>query len=237
MARHEILRTIFPSREGQPSQVITPAGPLRVPLLDLSGLEAGAAAEFPRLVAAEAWRPFDLARGSLLRALLIRLGDRDSVLVLSLHHIASDGWSISLLVRELAALYPAFAGGEPSPLRPLPVQYADYACWQRQWLQGEVLKAQLAYWTRQLAGAATVLDLPADRPRPAMPTFRGGTERLVIPAPLPHGLHRLARREGSTPFMALLAVFQTLLLRYTGAGGRGDRALRSRAATVWRRRR
>ena len=164
----------------------------------------------------EAQRPFDLARDLLLRARLFRLGEADHILFLTMHHIASDGWSMGLLVRELSILYEAFVEGKPSPLPELPIQYADFAVWQREWLQGEVLEKQLGYWRKQLEGAPALLELPTDRPRPAMQSYRGAVMPWELPKPLLVALRELSRREGATLFMTLLAGFQTLLHRYTG---------------------
>ena len=167
------------------------------------------------LAQAEARRPFELAAGPLWRLRLLRLGEQRHVVLLSMHHIISDGWSVGVLVRELAALYRAFAQGQPSPLPELPVQYADYAVWQRQWLQGERLQTQLAYWKQRLAGLAP-LELPSDRPRPAVQTFRGATLPVTLPRELAAGLRALSRQEGATLFMTLLAGWQALLARYSG---------------------
>jgi amino acid adenylation domain-containing protein len=215
--RHESLRTTFAVVSGQAVQVIAPARAVPLPVVDLSGLPAevgGRLAE--RLLAAGAWRPFDLATGPLLRALALRLGPAEHALLLTMHHIVSDGWSMEILIREIATLYRAFFEGRPSPLPPLPVQYADFAVWQRRWLTGEVLAAQLAYWRERLAGAPPVLDLPLDHPRPAVHTWNG--ERLGRPLPpaLGESLREVARRGQATLFMALLAVWDALLLRWTG---------------------
>jgi hypothetical protein len=170
--RHEALRTTFGMVSGEPIQVIAPVKALTLPLVDLRSLpEATHQAEVERLATSEAQQPFDLAMGPLLRATLLHLGEAEHVLLLTMHHIVSDGWSMGVLIRELAALYEAFSSGKPSPLPQLPIQYADFAHWQRQWLQGEVLAAQLSYWQQQLAGAPAVLELPTDRPRPAIQTF------------------------------------------------------------------
>ncbi|HEY4590472.1 MAG TPA: amino acid adenylation domain-containing protein, partial [Thermoanaerobaculia bacterium] len=168
--RHEALRTVFAAPQGTPVQVIQPAGPFPLPVVDLSALPDGAREDLAlTLAAAEAGRPFDLARGPLIRCLLLRLGEGDHAVLLTVHHVASDGWSVGRLVREIAALYPAFAAGRPSPLPELPVQYADFALWQRSWLSGDVLEQEIAFWRRQLAGLPPLLDLPTDRPRPADP--------------------------------------------------------------------
>ncbi|HEX9944888.1 MAG TPA: amino acid adenylation domain-containing protein, partial [Thermoanaerobaculia bacterium] len=215
--RHEALRTTFPEIAGAPRQVVAPAaGPL-LPVIDLGGLPAAAlAAEAFRLAGQEALRPFDLARGPLLRTSLLRRGEEEWTALLGVHHIVSDGWSLGVLVRELSALYAAFRRGDLSPLPELPVQYADYAVWQRQWLQGEALEVQLAWWREELAGAPTLLELPADRPRPPVQTYRGGTAGVLLDRPLAGALADLARREGTTLFMVLLAGLQALLSRYSG---------------------
>jgi amino acid adenylation domain-containing protein/thioester reductase-like protein len=215
--RHEALRTHFASAAGQPVQVIKPEPQLELPLLDLSGLPAAEReAQARRLATEEAARPFDVAAGPLVRARLLRLGQAEHLALLTVHHLVSDGWSVGVLVREAAALYQAFSAGRPSPLPELPVQYADFALWQRQWLQGETLQRLLAYWKRQLAGIPARLDLPADRPRPAQPSGAGAEEPLALPPELTRRLRELALSEQATLFMALLAGFQTLLLRYTG---------------------
>jgi amino acid adenylation domain-containing protein len=215
--RHEALRTTFIAAEGRPVQVIGPARPFALPVVDL-GAPPGAEREAEALALAgqEARRPFDLAGGPLLRAALLRLGADEHVLLVTLHHIVADGWSLGVLVREVAALYEAFARGRPAPLPELPIQYADFAHWQRQWLRGEVLEAQLAYWKRQLAGPPAALGLPTDRPRPAVQSYRGARHAFGLPGPLSEALRGLSRREGATPFMTLLAALQALLGRYTG---------------------
>ncbi|HVR95834.1 MAG TPA: amino acid adenylation domain-containing protein, partial [Thermoanaerobaculia bacterium] len=218
--RHEVLRTVFAVREGSPAQVIRAAVPFVLPVVDLSGLsESRREAAASALAGEEAGRPFDLGasgREPLLRGVLLRLTEEDGVLALTLHHIASDGWSMGILVREVAALYAAFAEGRPSPLAELPVQYADFAAWQRSWLQGEVLEREIAFWRRQLADLPPLLELPTDRPRPAVQSFRGSTRPVRLPAALARRVEALARREGATLFMALLAGFQALLARYSG---------------------
>ncbi|HYN19729.1 MAG TPA: condensation domain-containing protein, partial [Thermoanaerobaculia bacterium] len=175
--RQEALRTTFQEVDGAAVQVVSSEVSLRLPVLDLSALpDAVRAVEADRLTTAEARRSFDLVRGPLLRTTLLRLGELEHAALFTVHHIASDGWSLDLLVGELAALYAAFSQGLPSPLPQLPVQYADFAHWQRQALRGEALERQLGYWREELAGASTVLELPADRPRPAAPSWRGGVE-------------------------------------------------------------
>ncbi|HEX2092009.1 MAG TPA: amino acid adenylation domain-containing protein, partial [Longimicrobiaceae bacterium] len=215
--RHETLRTVFAEAGGEPVQVVRPARPVSLPLVDLAGLAEEERRDAAlRLAAGESLRPFDLARGPLLRTTLLRLAEEEHVLLCTMHHVVSDGWSMGVLVREVSALYEAFSRGEPSPLPELPVQYADFATWQREWLAGEVLERQLGWWREQLAGAPPTLELPTDRPRPVAPTFRGASHRFVLPADRVAGLQALSRREGATLFMTLLAAFQTLLARYSG---------------------
>jgi amino acid adenylation domain-containing protein len=216
--RHEALRTRFAAVAGRPVQVIDPWSPAlaRLPLVDLEALpKAEAAAELDRLSAEDEERAFDLARGPLLRSTLALLGEGDFLLLFNMHHVVSDGWSQGVLLHELAALYRAFERGRPSPLPALPVQYADFALWQREWLRGEVLDGQLRYWTGQLAGAAP-LALPADRPPVAGQIFAAGEIGLEVAAELTAGLHALARRQGASLFMVLLAAFQALLHRLSG---------------------
>ena len=215
--RHEALRTRFQSVGGEPEQVIQPAKELDLPVVDLSGLPDGPRrAEARWLVQTEALRPFDLTGGYLLRSGLLCLGPSEHVAVLTMHHIVSDGWSINILVRELTALYTAFSMKNPLPLPELPIQYADYAAWQRSWLQGEVLEQELAHWRNRLAGSPPMLELPMDRPRPALRSLRGASQPLILSAMLTRELNLLARREGATLFMVLLAAFQALLARFSG---------------------
>ncbi|HEV2149878.1 MAG TPA: amino acid adenylation domain-containing protein, partial [Longimicrobiaceae bacterium] len=169
-----------------------------------------------RLAAESAARPFDLERGPLLRASLVRLGDDESLLLFAMHHVVGDGWSTGVLVREVSALYRAFARGEPSPLPELPVQYGDYAVWQRSWLTDEVLEGELAFWREAMAGAPPLLELPLDRPRPPVPDPRGARVALHVPAEVGEGVRELCRAEAATPFMVLLAAWQLLLARYSG---------------------
>jgi amino acid adenylation domain-containing protein/non-ribosomal peptide synthase protein (TIGR01720 family) len=215
--RHEALRTLFRGEPEGAIQVIAPAAPQPLPVLNLTGLPRGEReAEARRLAIEEARRPFDLARGPLLRTYLLRLSEREHVLLVTVHHIISDGWSMTLLIRELALLYTAFSTGQSSPLPELPIQYADYAAWQQGWLVGEVLEAQLAYWREHLAGAPLVLNLPTDRPRPALRSHHGATRSALLPQPLADALRERARAEGVTPFMLVLSAFQVLLHRYSG---------------------
>ncbi|MBV8202329.1 MAG: amino acid adenylation domain-containing protein, partial [Acidobacteria bacterium] len=215
--RHESLRTTFHAVDGQPFQRVAP-GPLPgLRQIDLAALPPARRAALARqLTAAEAAAPFDLERGPLLRARLLRLGSDEQVLLLNMHHIVSDGWSVRLIVRELAALYAGGAAGGDPALPALPVQYADYAAWQRRWLTGEALARQLAYWRAELGGELPVLDLPTDSPRPAVQTFHGGAREGLVPPALAAGLRSLARREGASFFMTLLAAFAVLLARYSG---------------------
>ncbi|MCA1615720.1 MAG: amino acid adenylation domain-containing protein [Acidobacteria bacterium] len=215
--RHEALRTTFPTVGGEPAQSVAPRLTLNVPVFDLCGLdETSREREATRLAAEEARRPFDLAEGPLLRAALVRLGPEEHRLLLTMHHIISDGWSVSVFARELAALYKAYAAGTPSPLADLPIQYADYSSWQREWLRGEVLDSQLDYWKRHLAAAPPATELPLDHPRPRARTYRGANTSLTLPEELARLIRELSRAEGGTLYMTLLAAFKVLLSRYTG---------------------
>jgi len=214
--RHEVLRTIFSTVDGQPVQVILPSLVIPLPLINLSdGSESDQEHEVRHLSNKEAQKPFDLARGPLIRATLLRLDQQDHVLLLTLHHIVCDGWSRGVLFRELSTLYEAYSEGKPSPLEELPIQYADFAVWQRGWLQGEVLEAQLSYWKKQLEKIPT-LQLPTDRPRPVVQSYRGTRQSMALSEELTEALKNLSQKESVTPFMTLLAAFQTLLSRYTG---------------------
>ena len=172
--------------------------------------------EAQRLVQEESRRPFDLARGPLLRGCLLRLDEQEHYLLVTLHHIISDGWSLGVLVHELAVLYDAFAAGKPSPLPALPLQYADFASWQRQWQHDAVMEAQLAYWTEQLHDPLPVLELPTDRPRGTALSLRTARQPLDLPSGLVEAIKGLSHREGSTLFMTCLAAFKMLLFGYTG---------------------
>ena len=215
--RHEVLRTVYRDVEGEPFQRVLPYDGLAVPAVDLSALpEVRRETELRRLTAAEAARPFDLSAGPVLRTTLLRTAAREHAVLLTVHHIASDGWSTGVLVREVSALYAAFAAGQPSPLPELAVQYGDFAAWQRRWLEGEVLERQVEHWRGRLAGLPPLLDLPTDRPRPATQTARGGEVAFALPADLVAGLTQLGRRHGATLFMVLLAAFDVLLSRLSG---------------------
>ena len=217
--RHESLRTSFPTIDAQPVQSIAPALVLELPLIDFSTLrEDKREHEAQRRATEEARMPFNLATGPLIRASLVRLGTEDHVLLVTMHHIVSDGWSMGVLIKEVGALYRAFI--EDEPLRPsllgeLPVQYADFAVWQRSWLAGEVFETHLRYWKRQLGGELPVLNLPTDKPRPQVQSFRGSSQSLQLPVPVAEALKALSKREGVTLFMLLLAAFKALLSRYT----------------------
>ena len=186
--RHEALRTHFAMVDGTPVQIIAPHLELELPLTDLADLPHGEReARAQWLAEDEAQTPFDLSTGPLIRAGLIRLDDNDHIILLTLHHIVSDGWSMGVLVQEVAALYTAYVEKQPSPLAELAIQYADFAHWQRQWLSGDVLAQQLAYWQKQLTGAPTLLALPTDRPRPAVQSYRGATLPFTISAETTQG--------------------------------------------------
>ncbi|MBV9109091.1 MAG: amino acid adenylation domain-containing protein, partial [Gemmatimonadetes bacterium] len=217
VARHETLRTRFPGIAGQPRQVIDAAGPISIARIDLSQLDGDAReAELRALAAAEARTAFDLAAGPLFRCTLVRLGDEENAVLFTLHHIVSDGWSTGVLVREVSALYGTLSTGRDADLPALPVQYADFAAWQRSWLSGDVLDAQLGWWRQQLAGAPPMLELPTDRPRPRVQGGEAGTLAMAIPARTERALRELSRREGGTLFMTLLAAWQLLLSKYAG---------------------
>jgi hypothetical protein len=217
VARHEVLRTTFDSVGDEPVQVISPELHLAISIFDLRQLpEEEREDEAQRLAREEAQRPFDLARGPLLRPALLRLADDHHVLLLTMHHIVSDGWSANLLFQELESLYNAAVAGKPSPLAPLPVQYADYAVWQRKWLQGEVLEQQMNYWRRQLQGVPAQMKIPTDRPRPATQSFRGDKLTVNYPRETAEQLKSLSRQNGATLFMTLLSAFEVLLAYSTG---------------------
>jgi amino acid adenylation domain-containing protein len=214
--RHEALRTSFTTIEGAPRQVISAELLLVLPVIDLSDSpESAREDEARRQAAAAARQPFDLSRGPLLRATLLRLDEQEHILLLSMHHIVSDGWSLAILFRELSALYEAYVNGKPSPLPELPIQYADYAVWQRNRLQGDLLETQLAYWRKQLDGVSP-LNLATDRPRPPVQTFHGARQSLVLSQDLTQALKQLSRKNGASLFMTLLAALQILLHRLTG---------------------
>ncbi|HEX4496856.1 MAG TPA: non-ribosomal peptide synthase/polyketide synthase, partial [Thermoanaerobaculia bacterium] len=213
--RHEALRTTFEEVDGRPAQHVHPEPELRLERLDLRRCPQPARqSELERVLAAEARRPFDLQRGPLFRAALVQLAEEEHVLLLSLHHIVADGWSIGVLVGDLAELYGAALANRSASLPPLPVQFADFARWQRRWLDGPALASRLAFWRVALAGAPTALDLPTDRPRPARPTYRGAEEPFRLSASLCEELRAVGARRGATLFMTVLAAFQVLLARH-----------------------
>lgn len=217
MKRHESLRTTFTLIDGQPAQVIHPAKPVKIPVEDLSQMpEAVREAEVLRLAKEEAEEPFNLSDGPVLRVGLLRLASDEHIVLFTMHHIISDGWSAGIFINEVAANYAAFLQGNPSPMPELEIQYADFAAWQREWLKGDVLEGQLSYWEKQLNGAPPVLELPADWPRPAVQTFKGAVHEFEIPATVVQSLKAIGNREGATLFMTLLAAFNTLLSHYTG---------------------
>ena len=215
--RHEVLRTRIEADGGEPTQVIEKWRPQKLQVEDLTGL-------LPETREAEAWRTaraesrtgFDLRRGPLMRVKVLKLGPEHHLMCFTLHHIVSDGWSLGVLVREICEIYEAISEGKESPLPELQIQYADYACWQRQYLTGARLETHLDYWRKELGDGIPVVNLPSDHPRPALPGYRGAIKSFSLPAGLSQSLRSLSRREGVTLFMTLLAAFKTLLYRYTG---------------------
>jgi amino acid adenylation domain-containing protein len=217
LGRHESQRTTFEVQNGQPVQVIAPALSFTLAPEDLTALpESERDHQARRMAAAEALRPFDLAKGPLVRARLLRLASEDHILLFTMHHITSDAWSAAIALQELSVLYASFSSGKPSPLPELPIQYADYAAWQRNWFQGQVLEKEVGYWRKQLAGAPPLLDLPVDRPRPQVRSYQGAYESIPLSRDLSASLKKFCQQEGVTLFMMLLAGFQTLLSKYSG---------------------
>ncbi len=216
--RHEVLRTTFHDFwGGEPAQLIAPAEPFPLPVVDLSGLPSPFKEDEAALrMVGEARRSFDLQSGPLLRCLLLRLDGEEHVALATFHHIVSDAWSVAIFFREIAALFKAWSTAEPAALPELPVQYPDFAVWQRSWLTGEVLERELEYWRRQLAGMPRVFELPTDRPRPAVQSFRGRSRPLALPAGIVAPLESLGRHKGTTLFMVLLGAFAVVLGRATG---------------------
>ena len=215
-ARHEGLRSVFVTVDGEPQVRLLPVT-TELPLIehDLRGRE-DASVELARLGKEEARAPFDLTQGPLIRGRLVQLGEEDHVLLLTQHHIVSDGWSIGVLTRELSTLYRAFQQGQGNPLPPLAIQYPDYAVWQRAWLSGERLQRQIGYWREALAGAPVLLELPTDRPRPAQQDYSGARVALVLDAELTRSLKQLSQRHGATLFMTVLAAWAAVLSRLSG---------------------
>ncbi len=218
VGRHEILRTTFELEEGRPLQRVSHSPPrLATPLVDLSGLQADSRdREAERLAREEAHRPFDLGRLPLLRMALLRFAKEDHVVLLTIHHIVSDSWSMSVFVSELSALYAALLRGRPSPLGELPIQFGDFALWQRRTTSSDVLRSHLQYWKRQLTSAHSVLELPLDRPRPTLQRYRGRLLRFRIESELTKQLKSLSQRRSASFFMTLLSCLGTLLHRYSG---------------------
>jgi amino acid adenylation domain-containing protein len=214
--RHESLRTIFESVNGEARQVVLSDVDVQVPILNLADLpESEREREALRIASAEGKKPFDLTRGPLLRTALLQVSRDQYILVLAMHHIITDGWSISILFRELAHCYEAYASGREPKLPELPIQYVEYAQWQREYISGEVLAKQVEYWKNKLAGAQTILDLPTDRPRPTTHSWHGATEELIFESQVRAALKEFAQTEGATLFMVSMAAFQALLWRYT----------------------
>lgn len=215
--RHEALRTNFMTVDGEPTPIIHSETTWTISVVDLTHLSTGEQkTEAHQLAQQQANQPFDLARESLIRVTLVQLNQTEQWLLLCMHHIVSDGWSMGVLVEELAALYKAYSQGEPDPLMPLPIQYTDFAIWQREWLQADIRQRQLSYWQKQLADAPELLVLPTDRPRPAVQTFVGAHQEFRLSAELTSQLNQLSQQQGVTLFMTLLAAFDTLLYRYSG---------------------
>ncbi len=217
--RHESLRTTFTTLEGTPVQTVRPAASGGMPLTTVDLRDRPAAereAAMARHIEEDAARPFDLAEGPVVRALLVRFDDEDHALLVTVHHIVADGWSCGVMAREVLALYESFAQGRPSPLQVLPVQYADFAAWQQDQEQVEALADSVAYWRERLGGAPTVLEIPTDYRRPAVQSFRGARHTAVLPPDLVEAVKALAQAEGATPFMVLLAAYKLLLRRYSG---------------------
>ena len=215
--RHHALRTRFVAIEGEPFQLVDEAAALALPLVDLGMLvPAERDAKVQRLVLDEAARPFDLTHGPMIRAGVLRLDDTHHVVMLTLHHIVSDGWSLGVLIHEVSQLYAAHVAGVPSGLPELPIQYTDFAHWQRRWLSGDVLQRQLAHWVQTLADPPPPLQLATDRPRAAVQTFRGAREHFTLSARVTQALQALAQREQCTLFMVVMAVFNVLLMRSSG---------------------
>src|ERR1051325_2146072 len=213
---HEVLRTTFTAIDGEPRQVIAPEVFIPLELTDLRSMPPDERErEVPKLLNEATSRPFDLQRGPLARVGLLQTADDEYVLHYTVHHTVIDRWSADIIEKEMTQIYLAFAEGKPSPLPELPIQYADFAEWQRDWLQGEVLEEQVAYWRKRFEGVPQVLELPTDRSRPALQTFHGARRTIVLPKDLLESLKALSRQEHATMFMTCLAIYKTLLHRYT----------------------
>ncbi|MEH2213237.1 condensation domain-containing protein [Nostoc sp.] len=216
LKRHEIWRTNFTLVNGEPVQKVAPNLTWNLPIINIEHFSGKDwEEEVKQLVAKEARKPFNLAKELLVRATLLRLSEEEYVLLLTMHHIITDGWSCGVFLRELSTLYAAFSTNQPSPLPELPIQYADFTIWQRDRTQGEFLATKLNYWKQQLSGDLTVLELPTDPPRPSVTTFAGAKQYFTFSAPLTDTLRQLSQREDATLFMSLLAAFNILLYRYT----------------------
>lgn len=210
--RHETLRTTFTSIEGHPFQIVGRAEPLSLAVIDLCELpEVNREREAMRLATEETRKPFALDCGPLVRARFFKLSPERNIALMVIHHIVSDGWSVGVLLREFASLYQAITEGKPNPLKPFQVQYADYACWQQQWMLGGEPEKDLAYWRRQLGGDLPVLELPTDYPRPQIMTYEGARERVILPRELSESLRRLSKRQGVTLFMTVLTAYAVML--------------------------
>ncbi len=215
--RHEVLRTTFPESGGDPEQAIGPPTPLHLPVVDLRGLPpAVRRSETERLVLEDAYRPFDLVAGPLMRTHFLLREAEEGVIFFSMHHIISDGWSVGILIQEVAELYRIYSSGGVSPLEDLAIQYVDFAHWQQEWLQGEVLEQEISYWRDRLAGAPPILTLPIDRPRVSVASPRGANRDVKLPAELSRRLETFSQQQNATPFMTLMAAFHVLLGRYSG---------------------
>ncbi|MDZ7400721.1 MAG: condensation domain-containing protein, partial [candidate division KSB1 bacterium] len=214
--RHEVLRAAFITEDERPKQIVLPDLLVDIPIIDLSHRpKQEQEARAIELATEDAQTPFDISKPPLLRASLIRLNPEEHIVLFTMHHIISDGWSIGVLIKEFVSLYHAFSAGKPSPLDELPIQYADFAVWQKSWLQGELLENQIAYWKKQLAGAPPILDLPTDHPRPPYVTYRGAHQAFIFPKTILEGLKALSKQMNVTLFTTLLTAFKVLLYRYS----------------------
>ena len=223
VTRHDALRTVFVSLDGEPRQTVLPAMPIDLPVIDLRQLPDHDRQDAAiRVAVEETKKPFNLTSGPLLRTTLIQLASEEHILVLSMHHIITDGWSMSIFFRELAAFYEAFVNDRAPDLPELTVRYCDFVAWQNEHISGELLKQQIEYWHKKLQGAEATLELPTDRPRRAQRTHGGGHCEIVIPSDLTEEILRLSRQHGVTLFMTLLAAYQTLIFRYTASRQVGE---------------
>src|SRR5579872_468336 len=215
--RHEVLRTVFPTVDGEPAQAVLPEIDSILEVMDLTSMVREERETRAHAITYKEWtRSFDLAHGPLIRVVVLRLAEDEHWLLLTTHHIIFDGWSVGLFGHELAELYEAFSSGKPSPLPELPIQYADFALWQRESVKGKVLQEQIDYWKGKIEGAPDILKLPTDRPRPAVQKFRGGYSSFTFSSELSKSLHALAGKERTTLFAVLMSAFQVLLYRYSG---------------------